>query len=173
MRRGAVLVAGVALALGLACTVDELVGSNLVTDGGSGDGGPGGGGRDGGDHGDHDGGTPVCPGTGADCTPVCGSQTCHVGCSELTDCVTSCSGTSCSFTCEAHQTCSPSCEPGPCTLSCVPGIGETIQCSMSCNPAQTCLADCHGGTCTVACGQIDPAVRCDAGVYSCSGACGP
>jgi hypothetical protein len=174
VNRGAVLLAGVALALGMACTVDSVVGSNVVADGGSGDGGPDGGSGDGGsDGGANDAGTPICPGTADICSPVCGSQTCHSGCSGLTDCVTSCSGTSCSFTCENHQACSPSCEPGPCTMTCVPGVGETVECSMSCNPAQTCLADCHGGTCTVACGEIEPAVRCDAGVYSCSGVCGP
>ena len=165
MRRHAVLLAGAALILGLACTVDSVVGSNAVLDGG-GDGGPDGG---------NDAGTPICPGTGVDCNPVCGSQICRIGCSGLSNCVTQCGGDAgCSLSCKRPEgsTCTPSCDPGPCTMSCTPVGEEGLQCNMSCNPEETCLADCHGGTCTVACGELEPAFRCDAGVYSCSEACG-
>jgi len=166
MRAGGIL-AACALVLGLACTVDELVGSNAVTDGG----GDGGISSDGGHP--FDAGTPVCPGTGPDCVPVCGNQVCHSGCREVRDCAISCSGTSCSFQCEVTGTCDPSCEPGPCTMSCRPDGGETFDCVMSCEPQQACAADCHGGTCTVACGDLQPATSCGAGVYSCSGSCPP
>ena len=151
MRGGAAVLATAILALGMACTVDEVVGSNSVFDAG----------------------TPICPGTGSGCSPVCGSQVCHVGCAGLTDCLTSCSGDSCSFSCEGQgQTCTPSCEPGPCTLSCTPN-GEQIDCTVTCSPVQSCAADCHQGTCTVACGQLQAATICDGGVYSCSGGCPP
>lgn len=163
MRRGGVLFAACVLVLSLACTVDELVGSNALADGGS-DGGP------------FDGGTPICPGTGADCTPVCGEQVCHAGCTGIHDCVITCAGTSCSFSCQRPEglTCAPSCDPAtPCTMSCTPAGEEAIDCVMDCNPQQTCAADCHGGTCTVACGQLEPATACDGGVYSCSGSCPP
>lgn len=159
MRTGSIVVA-CGLALTLACTVDELVGSNSFTDGGS----------------QFDGGTPICPGTTADCTPTCGDQVCHVGCSGLHNCVISCSGTSCSFQCQRPEgsTCTPSCAPQqPCTMDCT-AVGEDgLSCVMSCQPLQTCEADCHGATCTVACGQLEPATACDGGVYSCSGACPP
>jgi hypothetical protein len=150
VRAGAAALATAVLTLGMACTVDEVVGSSVVFDGG----------------------TPICPGTAPGCTdPVCGSQVCHVGCTGLTDCLTSCSGTSCSFTCERQGlTCTPSCDPGPCTLTCTPN-GEQLDCTVSCNPLQSRAADCHQGTCTVACGQLQPATACDAGVYSCSGSC--
>ena len=155
MRVGAVL--GVcALALAMACTVDEIVGSNALSDGG------------------FDGGTPICPGTGADCSPVCGEQVCHSGCTDLHDCVIGCSGTSCSFQCEhSGPVCTPSCEPGPCTLNCTSSGEESVACSVTCDPLQACAADCHGGTCVIACGNLEPATRCDAGVYSCSDRCPP
>ena len=89
MRAGPVL-AACALALAMACTVDELVGSNVLSDGGNS--------ADGGNP--VDAGTPICPGTGPDCSPVCGDQVCNSGCTDLRDCVISCSGTSCSFRCE-------------------------------------------------------------------------
>ena len=57
-------------------TVDEVIGSNVLHDGGTDGGG--------------DAGTPICPGTGADCNPVCGSQLCHIGCTGLRNCVTQC-----------------------------------------------------------------------------------
>ena len=163
MKAGAI-VAACALALALACTVDELVGSNSVADGGH-DGGP-----------PFDGGTPICPGTGADCSPTCGDQVCRAGCTGLHDCVISCSGTSCSFQCQHPEgvSCVPSCAPAqPCTMNCTPVGEEEVDCVMDCAPLQTCAADCHGGTCTVACGQLEPATVCDGGVYSCSGTCPP
>jgi len=171
MRAGAILSA-CALVLAISCTVDELVGSNAVADGGSDGGKPDGGKPDGGPF---DAGNPICPGTGLDCNPVCGDQLCHSGCTGVHDCVITCSGTSCSFQCERPEgmSCSPSCEPGPCTMSCVPTGVEQVQCTMNCSPLQTCAADCHGGTCTVACGQLVPATVCDAGVYSCSESCPP
>ncbi len=150
MRPAAVLVPGLLLGLALACTVDEVVGSNATA---------------------ADGGTAVCPGTGSGCDPVCGSQACSLSCTDLQDCVTSCSGTSCSFSCErGGQTCTPSCATGPCQLSCTPN-GELLDCTTSCNPQQTCVADCHDGGCRVVCGDIRPATTCDGGVYSCSGSC--
>jgi hypothetical protein len=158
------VVAACAILLALACTVDEVIGSNARVDGGS-DGGP-----------PFDGGTPICPGTGIDCTPVCGDQVCHVGCTGIHDCLITCSGTSCSFHCErpGGLTCTPTCAPAvPCTMHCTPAGEEGIDCVMDCNPLQTCAADCHGGTCTVACGQLEPATACDGGVYSCSGTCPP
>ena len=63
MRAGAILSA-CALVLAISCTVDELVGSNAVADGGSDGGKP--------DGGPFDAGNPICPGTGLDCNPVCG-----------------------------------------------------------------------------------------------------
>ena len=147
MKAAGLLVAALVLGLAMACTVDEVVGSNV------------------------DAGTAICSGTGSTCDPVCGAQLCRAGCSELSDCVTSCSGTSCSFSCErSGQTCSPTCDPGPCQLSCVPN-GELVDCTVSCNPLQSCAVDCRGGQCTVACGDLKPATTCDAGVYSCSGSC--
>lgn len=154
MRAAAVVLTALVLGLAVACTVDEVVGSNGVTDGG----------------------TAVCPGTSpgiCDPAPVCGGQICRVSCTDLQDCVTTCSGTSCTFQCERSvQTCTPSCDPGACSMSCVPN-GEQIVCTLSCNPQQTCAADCHNGTCTVACGDLKPATTCDGGVYSCSGSCPP
>jgi hypothetical protein len=160
--RGTAILAACGLALGAACTVDELVGSNSLADGGS-DGG-------------FDGGTPICPGTDGTCTPTCGDQVCHAGCTGIHDCLISCSGTSCSFHCERPEglTCSPTCAPAaPCTMQCTPAGEEAIDCVMQCEPLQTCAADCHNGTCTVACGQLEPATACDGGVYSCSGTCPP
>jgi len=163
MRAGAIL-AACTLALAMACTVDELVGSNALSDGGdSGDGGD-----------SFDAGTPICPGTGADCTRVCGDQVCNSGCTDLRDCVIECSGTSCSFRCEhSGPVCQPSCEPGPCALHCTSSGPESLNCSVSCEPLQMCAADCHGGTCVVACGNLEPATQCGPGVYSCSGSCPP
>ena len=150
------------LALAMACTVDEVVGSNALSDGGNPDGG------------NPDGGTPICPGTGADCSPVCGEQVCHSGCTDLRDCSIECSGTSCSFRCEhSGPDCTPSCEPGPCTLHCDSSGPESLNCSVTCNPSQTCAVDCHGETCVVACGNLELATRCDAGVYVCSDRCPP
>lgn len=143
------LLPALAVALAMACTVDEVVGSNATADGG----------------------TAICPGTGPSCDPVCGAQLCRAGCSQLHDCVGACSGTSCSFSCEgAGQTCNATCDPGPCRIDC-PVTGETVTCTVSCSPAQDCRADCHGGACSVVCGAIRPAATCDAGVYSCSGSC--
>jgi hypothetical protein len=160
MRAGAVLSA-CALALALACTVDEIVGSNALSDGGP-------------DGGHPDGGTPICPGTGDDCSPVCGEQICHSGCTDLHDCVIECAGTSCGFRCEhSGPACTTSCEPGPCALQCGSSGPESLNCSVTCDPLQTCAVDCHGGTCVVACGNLEPATRCDAGVYSCSDRCPP
>lgn len=158
------ILAACALALAVACTVDELVGSNALSDGGNS--------TDGGNP--FDAGTPICPGTGPDCSPVCGDQVCHSGCTDLRDCAISCSGTSCSFQCEhSGPSCTPSCDPGPCTLTCTSSGEESLNCSVSCEPLQTCAADCHGGTCVVACGHLEPATACGAGVYSCSGNCPP
>ena len=165
--KAAAVVAACALVLPLACTVDEVLGSNALADGGS-DGGTS---SDGGHP--FDAGTPICPGTGPDCSPVCGDQVCHSGCREARDCTVSCSGTTCSFQCEiSGGICTPSCEPGPCTMNCTPS-GEFVDCVMSCEPPQSCAADCHGGTCTVACGHLEPATSCGAGVYSCSDSCPP
>ena len=165
--KSAAIVAACVLALAMACTVDELVGSNALADGGSD------GGLDGGPP--FDGGTPICPGTGSSCTQTCGDQVCHVGCTGLHDCSITCSGTSCSFSCERPEglTCAPSCEPGPCSMQCTPSGSEGVDCQMTCEPLQECAADCHGDTCTVACGHLDPATVCDGGVYSCSGTCPP
>lgn len=163
MRAGPVLAACV-LALAMACTVDELVGSNVLSDGGNS--------ADGGNP--VDAGTPICPGTGPDCSPVCGDQVCNSGCTDLRDCVISCSGTSCSFGCEhSGPTCTPSCEPGPCTLHCTSSGEGPLNCSVACEPPQPCAVDCHGGTCVVACGHLEPATACGASVYSCSGSCPP
>ena len=165
--KASAIVAACALVLAMACTVDELVGSNALADGGSD------GGSDGGPP--FDGGTPICPGTGSDCTQTCGDQVCHAGCTGLQDCLITCSGTTCSFHCEKPegQTCTPSCEPGPCSMQCTPSGPEGVDCQMTCEPLQACAADCHGGTCKVACGQLEPATACDGGVYSCSGICPP
>ena len=161
MRTGALLAAS-ALALAMGCTVDQIVGSDALSDGGhSTDGG-------------FDAGTPICPGTGTDCSPVCGDQICRSGCTDLHDCAISCSGTSCSFQCEhSGPACTASCEPGPCTLNCTSSGEESVNCSVSCDPLQTCAVDCHGGTCVVACGNLQPATQCGPGVYSCSGSCPP
>jgi hypothetical protein len=154
-RLALLLVAPAVLGLALACTVDEVVGSTSLADAG------------------FDAGSPICPGTGVGCDPVCGAQLCRAGCSGLSDCVITCSGTSCSFECDRPEglTCTPTCEPGPCTMSCTPTGEESISCTMNCSPPQICAADCHGGTCKVACGQLEPATICDAGVYSCSDRC--
>ena len=161
--RAASLLSALGLALAVGCTVDELVGSNVLGDAGT----------DGGTDAGTDAGTPICPGEESSCSPVCGAQICNAGCTGLQDCVINCSGTSCSFTCErTAQTCTPTCDPGPCRMDCS-AAGEQVHCTMTCSPPQTCAADCHNGACTVACGDLRPAATCDAGVYSCSGSCPP
>jgi len=157
VRRLALLLPGVLLGVTVACTVDEVVGSNVRADGGT------------------DAGTPICPSSGpGTCDPVCGDQICRTGCTDIHDCETSgCSGSTCTFRCErGTQACSPGCDPGACSISCIPS-GENYDCTVSCNPLQTCAVECRGGTCTVACGNLTPATTCDAGVYSCTGACPP
>lgn len=162
--RGWAVLCACALGLAMACTVDAVIGSDALSDGGNS--------TDGGNP--FDGGTAICPGTGADCSPVCGEQICHSGCTDLRDCVIECSGTSCSFQCEhSGPACTPSCEPGPCVLHCGSSGPESLNCSVSCDPPQGCAVDCHGETCVVACGNLEPATRCDAGVYSCSESCPP
>jgi len=156
------------LGLGLACTVDEVVGSSLTT-------------GDAGSDAGLDAGTPVCPGTDEfSCNnPVCGAQFCDTGCTALSDCTVNCpedAGASCSFSCERNgPMCAPACTAGACQLNCA-GNGERLDCSMTCNPLQSCAVDCRRGQCTVACGDsLPPATVCDrdAGVYSCSGTCPP
>jgi len=155
LRLARLLLPALGLGLGMACTVDELVGSSSITDGG----------------------TPICRGEGpGPCDAVCGAQHCRTSCTGVADCDVHCDGGDCVLSCEAQaQSCSSTCDPGPCQGGPCVQAGEDMRCPVSCNPEQACAFDCHGGSCTLVCGDVRQAAVCDAdaGVYSCSGSCPP
>jgi len=139
VKRAALPLVLLALGLAVACTVDEVVGSNSSP--------------------------PVpslaCLPDGGNC--VCGTDRCQVGCGASSSCHTEdCGGSHCGVECEGGgSACDGSCSPGTCTVSC----GLDGRCTVNCTAALDCRSKCGQGGSTIVCGHpVDVPAACDAGI---------